>query len=135
MSAEKSNQGRQKSGNKENVCRKKAIKADRKEEIQKMSAGKKLIRQTKKRKYRKCLPKKSNQGRQKRGNTENVCRKKDRSRPANREGTMAFDYNSRTSWEKGKVEAWEKAHKKQISKSGSLGKGAQKTDQQDREKQ
>ena len=29
---------------------------------------------------------------------------------------MAFDYNSRTSWEKGKVEAWEKAHKKQISR-------------------
>ena len=29
---------------------------------------------------------------------------------------MAFDYNSRTSWEKRKVEAWEKAHKKQISR-------------------
>ena len=54
---EKSSQGRQKRGNIENVCRKKAIKADRKEEIQKMSAGKK-IRQTKKRKYRKCLPEK-----------------------------------------------------------------------------
>ena len=54
----KSNQGRQKRGNTENVCWEKAVKADRKEEIQKMSAGKKQIRQTKKRKYRKCLPEK-----------------------------------------------------------------------------
>ena len=38
---------------------KKAIKADRKAEIKKMSAEKKQSRQTEKKKYKKCLPGKS----------------------------------------------------------------------------
>ena len=76
MSAEKK-QSRQTEKRKYRKCLpEKAVKADRKEEIQKMSAEKKQSRQTEKRKYRKCLPEKSSQGRQKRGNIENVCRKK-----------------------------------------------------------
>ena len=64
--------GRQKAGNPENVCYAQRSAADKRQEVQKMSAGFSEARQTKSRKSRKCLLGSARRGRQKAGNPENV---------------------------------------------------------------
>ena len=64
--------GRQKAGNPENVCYAQRSAADKRQEVQKMSAGFSEARQTKSRKSRKCLLGSARRGRQKAGNLENV---------------------------------------------------------------
>ena len=65
--------GRQNRGNRGNVCQAQGLPADKTEEKPNMSARFKLCRQTKSRKYSKCLPDARFVGRQNRGNAGNVC--------------------------------------------------------------
>ena len=65
--------GRQNRGNTVNVCRAQGLSADKTEEKPNMSARRKVCRQTKSRKYSKCLPDARFVGRQNRGNAGNVC--------------------------------------------------------------